>query len=192
MPYIEQITLDNAKGLVKNELEKAIKRAGRVWNIVQIMSQNGRVMKESMEMYGATMFAESPLSRQQREMLAVVVSKMNHCFYWIQSHAHDLRAEVDGFTSEEEADAFVHAIARDWRTATLTDIDHALCAYAEKLTLSPSKMTEADIITLRELGLDDRAIHDATQVISYFNYINRIADALGVEPETFIQPWGVD
>ncbi len=81
MPYIEQITIDNAKGLVKKELEKAIKRAGRVWNIVQIMSQNGRVMKESMEMYGATMFADSPLSRQQREMLAVVVSKINHCVY---------------------------------------------------------------------------------------------------------------
>lgn len=81
MPYIKQITVDNATGLVKRELEKAIKRAGRVWNIVQIMSLNGRVMKESMEMYGATMFAESPLSRQQREMLAVVVSKANHCDY---------------------------------------------------------------------------------------------------------------
>lgn len=53
-------------------------------------------------------------------------------------------------------------------------------------------MTESDIIALRELGLDDRAIHDATQVISYFNYINRIADALGVERETFIEPWGED
>lgn len=53
-------------------------------------------------------------------------------------------------------------------------------------------MTEADIQTLRELGLDDVAIHDATQVISYFNYINRIADALGVERETWIQPWGED
>lgn len=81
MPYIKQITVDKATGLVKRELEKAIKRAGRVWNIVQIMSLNGRVMKESMEMYGATMFAESPLSRQQREMLAVVVSKANHCGY---------------------------------------------------------------------------------------------------------------
>lgn len=51
-------------------------------------------------------------------------------------------------------------------------------------------MTAADIETLRTVGLDDRAIHDATQVIAYFNYINRIADALGVEPETFIPPWG--
>lgn len=81
MPWIKQIKLEEATGLVKQELEKAIKRAGRIWNIVQIMSQNGRVMKESMELYGATMFADSPLSRQQREMLAVVVSKTNGCFY---------------------------------------------------------------------------------------------------------------
>lgn len=81
MPYIRQITLEKASGLVKRELENAIKRAGRVWNIVQIMSLNGRVMKASMDMYGATMFAESPLSRQQREMLAVVVSVANGCEY---------------------------------------------------------------------------------------------------------------
>ncbi len=81
MPYIRQITLDRATGLVKRELKKAVKRAGRVWNIVAIMSLNGRVMKASMEMYGATMFAESPLSRQQREMLAVVVSVANRCEY---------------------------------------------------------------------------------------------------------------
>ena len=81
MPYINQITIECATGLVKKELEKAVKRAGRVWNIVQIMSLNGRVMKASMEMYGATMFAESPVSRQQREMLAVVVSVANGCVY---------------------------------------------------------------------------------------------------------------
>lgn len=51
-------------------------------------------------------------------------------------------------------------------------------------------MTEDDILNLRQIGLDDKAIHDATQVISYFNYINRIADGLGVEPESFIRNWG--
>ena len=66
----------------------------------------------------------------------------------------------------------------------------ALCEYAAKLTLTPSQMSPADLNILRSHGLDDRAIHDATQVISYFNYINRIADALGVEPEDFIPPWG--
>lgn len=81
MPHIRQITIEQASGLVKKELEKAVARAGRVWNIVQIMSLNGRVLKAAMDMYGATMFAPSPLSRQQREMLAVVVSKANHCRY---------------------------------------------------------------------------------------------------------------
>jgi alkylhydroperoxidase family enzyme len=51
-------------------------------------------------------------------------------------------------------------------------------------------MSPADLDALRVQGLNDRAIHDAVQVISYFNYINRVADALGVEPEDFIQPWG--
>ena len=51
-------------------------------------------------------------------------------------------------------------------------------------------MTPADLDQLRAHGFDDTAIHDATQVIAYFNYITRIADALGVEPEDFIPPWG--
>ena len=89
-----------------------------------------------------------------------------------------------------EADAFVHAVARDWRTAPLSAMDRALCEFAEKLTITPYAMSPADLDILRSHGLDDRAIHDATQVISYFNYINRIADALGVEPEDFITPWG--
>ena len=84
----------------------------------------------------------------------------------------------------------MHAIARDWREADLNAIDRALCAYAEKLTLQPTAMSEDDIISLRQAGLDDVAIHDATQVIGFFNYINRVADALGVEREDFIQPWG--
>ena len=51
-------------------------------------------------------------------------------------------------------------------------------------------MGETDVAALRSVGFDDVAIHDAVQVVSYFNYINRIADALGVEPETFVRAWG--
>lgn len=68
-------------------------------------------------------------------------------------------------------------------------MDRALCGFAEKLSRSPANMTPADLDLLRDKGLDDVAIHDATQVISYFNYINRIADALGVEPESFVRAW---
>lgn len=51
-------------------------------------------------------------------------------------------------------------------------------------------MSADDIEGLRAAGFDDRAIHDATQVAAYFNYINRVADALHVEPETFVAAWG--
>ena len=94
------------------------------------------------------------------------------------------------FETESEKDAYVHAAARNWREAVQDDATRALCAYAEKLTNTPAAMEPDDIEALRDLGFSDRAIHDATQIISYFNYINRIADALGVEPEKFIRPWG--
>lgn len=88
------------------------------------------------------------------------------------------------------ADAYVEAIASDWRQAPLAAPDYALCAFAEKVTLHQHDLSPADLDALRSHGLDDRAIHDATQVIAYFNYITRIADALGVETETFVRRWG--
>ncbi len=78
----------------------------------------------------------------------------------------------------------------DWRTAPLAPGDRALCAFAAKLTREPTSMRPADLDVLRAAGFDDRAIHDAVQVIAYFNGITRVAEALGVEPETFIRPWG--
>ena len=90
----------------------------------------------------------------------------------------------------DEADTFVNAIARDWRTAQLSDADRALCEFAAKLTHDQHGMTPSDLDTLRAQGFDDRAIHDAAQVIGYFNYITRLADSLGGEPEDFFRPWG--
>ena len=81
MPYIKQVEDHEATGDSKRELDKAYKRAGRVWNIVRIMTPNPNVMRASMDMYIALMYGESPLSRAQREMLATVVSKANHCVY---------------------------------------------------------------------------------------------------------------
>jgi uncharacterized peroxidase-related enzyme len=65
----------------------------------------------------------------------------------------------------------------------LTERERALCEFAEKLTCTPAQMRRADCDRLRAVGLSDRDILDAVEVISYFNYINRVADALGVDPE---------
>jgi len=80
-------------------------------------------------------------------------------------------------------------VARDWRTADLSEADAGLCAYAEKLTLHPARMEEADVIDLRRLGFGDADVHHAIQVVSYFNYINRIADAVHVDLEEGMPPY---
>jgi uncharacterized peroxidase-related enzyme len=84
----------------------------------------------------------------------------------------------------------VHAAVRDWRSAPLSDGDKALCEFATMLTHAQATATAEHLDILRAVGFDDRAIHDAAQVIGFFNYITRIADALGVELEGFIRPWG--
>ena len=81
MPYIHQFSDEEATGPVREELDAARRRAGRVWNVVRIMTPNAAVLRASMQMYRAVMFGDSPLSRHQRELLAVVVSKANRCVY---------------------------------------------------------------------------------------------------------------
>ena len=66
----------------------------------------------------------------------------------------------------------------------------ALLDYTDKLTRQPAKMGRADVEALRAAGWDDRAIHDTAQVCAYFNYINRIADGLGVEMEDWLDEAG--
>lgn len=81
MPWIEIVPVERAVGFLKAQYEAAMGRAGKVWQIVSLMSPNPRVLQASMGLYGATMHGASPLSRGQREMLAVVVSATNHCRY---------------------------------------------------------------------------------------------------------------
>jgi uncharacterized peroxidase-related enzyme len=66
----------------------------------------------------------------------------------------------------------------------LSPRERALLLYADRLTLQPASVSAADITRLRDTGLDDRAIHDACAIVSYFAFVNRIADGLGVELES--------
>lgn len=84
-------------------------------------------------------------------------------------------------TLDEE---FAAALKRDWRQARLDDVDRAILEYAEKLTLTPSRMSRDDTEQLRSrTGLDDRGILQITLIASFFNYVTRVADALGVGRE---------
>jgi uncharacterized peroxidase-related enzyme len=84
----------------------------------------------------------------------------------------------------------VDRFAIDWTTAGLDGPTTALLAYVEKLTREPAKCDGSDIDALRAADLSDRAINDVVQVCAYFNYINSIADALGVLPEEWLDEAG--
>ena len=97
------------------------------------------------------------------------------------SHAAD-------FGRESQNEAQARQLVLDYQQAELSAADRALCRFAEKLTRTPGDMTEADIDQLGSAGFTDEQITIATQVVGYFNYINRVADALGVEPEDWMHP----
>jgi len=79
--HLRLIDVEEATGLLKEEYEAAVGRAGKVFNIVKSMSLRPGVLKRSMELYKGIMFGPSGLSRQERELLAVVVSRQNDCHY---------------------------------------------------------------------------------------------------------------
>ncbi len=81
MAWIKTVGDDEAQGPLKQFFDAAIRRAGRVYNIVRSMSSNPPVLEASMGLYRAAMFGRSPLSRGLRELLAVIVSKTNGCHY---------------------------------------------------------------------------------------------------------------
>lgn len=81
MPHVHVTPFDEAAGVTKSEYDAAVKRAGRIWNIVSLQSQLPEVMRDSMRLYSSIMFGPSPLTRAQREMIAVVTSTANECHY---------------------------------------------------------------------------------------------------------------
>jgi alkylhydroperoxidase family enzyme len=81
MAWIRLTEPEEATGLLKREYDAAMQRAGRIWNILSLMSPNPNVLRASMDFYGAIIHGPSPLSRAQREMLAVVVARTVGCRY---------------------------------------------------------------------------------------------------------------
>lgn len=94
----------------------------------------------------------------------------------MESHAEFLRlVTLDESLSE--------AIKKDWRTADLSDREKVMLNYVEKLTLKPVAIGREDLEALREVGFDDTGILQINLIASWFNYINRVADGLGVGRE---------
>ena len=177
MPRIEVIGPNDAEGPLKDVYQSIIKSRGKIAEVHEIQSLNTESIVNHMDLYMTVMFGQSPLKRYQREMMAVVVSACNDCEYCQRHHAEALQ-----FFWKDEAK--VSALKTDYRSAGIDHADEALCSYAEKVTRDPGRSGREDLTSdLKKHGFSDRAILDATLVVAYFNFVNRIVLALGVEIE---------
>tara|TARA_Y100001970_G_scaffold136007_1_gene167388 strand:+ start:423 stop:668 length:246 start_codon:yes stop_codon:yes gene_type:complete len=81
MAFIKLFNFEESSGLLRKEYEKGLRRAGRIWKVLTIQSQTPEILKDSMNLYGSTMFGNSNISRFDSELLAVVTSISNECEY---------------------------------------------------------------------------------------------------------------
>lgn len=125
--------------------------------------------------YNDVMLAPSGLSKLEREMIAVVVSSINRCWYCQVAHGAAVR-ELSGNPALGEA------MVMNWRAAKLDARQTAMLTFAEKVTKTSAEVVEADRQALRDAGFTDRDIWDIAAVTGFYNMSNRMASAVGMEP----------
>ena len=176
MPFIDVIEPEEATGSLKEIYENLQKSRGKIAEVHKIQSLNPESIVTHMDLYMGIMFGKSPLKRAQREMIAVVVSAANNCEYCQLHH-------IEALNHYWKDDKKVELLRTDFTSIDLSDTDTLLCELAQKLTLNPSSIDESTIEKLKSSGVNDRAVLDATLVISYFNFVNRMVLGLGVAPD---------
>jgi uncharacterized peroxidase-related enzyme len=173
MSWIKTVEETEARGVLKEIYEEVRKRRGKISNIMKVQSLEPEAMKAHLDLYMAIMFGGSPLKREEREMLGVLVSSLNRCEYCIVHHSEALKH----YWRDEEK---VKRLAEDYRSLNLTEREIRMLEYAEKLTKNPTEMEREDVETLKRSGFSDREILSINLITSYFNFVNRIVLGLGV------------
>jgi uncharacterized peroxidase-related enzyme len=178
MARIQVIDYPEATGELKVIYDDLLEKRGKLAEVHKIQSLNPATIVHHMDLYMSIMYARSPLSRAQREMMAVVVSAANNCLYCQVHH----KQAVQNYWKDEER---VNELATDYTAIGLNEVDLILCDLAYFLTRMPSgEQVDQAISKLKRAGLDDRAVLDAHLVIAYFNFVNRLVLGLGVELES--------
>jgi uncharacterized peroxidase-related enzyme len=178
MAHIRQIEFDEATGELAEFYIEMMKDVGSVPNIVKLSSLNVAAMSSAQGLYRAALYQDSVgLSRLEKEIVATAVSLLNGCGYCVESHA----ATIDDLAPDDSPRSLVLGGPEIWQALPLRL--QTLLRFAERLTNTPNDMTSSDVEELRDQGLVDEDILDLVQLIGYFNYVSRLATALGVDPE---------
>lgn len=170
LPMVDPLPDDTQKyfGICQDKL-------GLVPNVLKAYAFDIEKLNAFTTMYNDVMLADSGLSKLEREMIAVVVSSINRCWYYQVAHGAAVRA-LSGDPALGEA------MVMNYRAAKLDTRQFAMLEFAEKLTKSSAEIEENDRQNLRNAGFNDRDIFDIASVAGLYNMTNRVASAIDMRP----------
>jgi len=181
MTYIPVVNPENASQGLKRTYDMIEEKFKMVPKVFTALSLRPDLLEPLVQFVIRLMIDDHKLSRGTKELIAAYVSKINSCAYCVD--AHSAMAMAQGFTEEQ-----VKSILEDVSGSPLLDAKtKKLLQYAEKATRHAYKINEEDIQKLHEVGCSDEEILEAMLVTALFNFMDRVADALGVPVENFIQ-----
>jgi uncharacterized peroxidase-related enzyme len=154
---------------------KCVEKLGFVPNVYSTYSKRPQRLRHFMAMYNEIMLAPSGLSKLEREMIAVVVSSANRCYYCLVAHG----AAVRQLSGDPELGEMM---ALNYRVAKLDARQRAMLDFAWKLTTAPNLVDDADRDALRAQGLNEEDIFDLAETTAFFNLSNRMASATDMMP----------
>ena len=174
------IALDILDGLELSEstrgyFDKCEEKLGLVPNVLRAYSFDDKKLRAFTDMYNDLMLGASGLSKLEREMIAVAVSSVNHCYYCLTAHGAAVR-ELSGDPKLGEQ------MVMNYRVADLTEKQKAMLDFAVLLTEAPATIVEEDRQMLRDAGWNDRDIWDIASTAAFFNMSNRMAAATDMQP----------
>jgi uncharacterized peroxidase-related enzyme len=150
-------------------------KIGFLPNVLAAYSFDQAKLRAFIGIYNDLMLADSPLSKLEREMIAVVVSSANRCYYCLVAHGQAVR-QLSGDPTLGEL------LVMNYRTARLPRRQRAMLDFAHKLTTRSAEVDEADRARLRRAGCSEREIWDIAAVAAFFNMTNRMASAVDMMP----------
>lgn len=150
-------------------------KLGMVPNVLKAHAFDIAKLNAFTAMYNELMLAGSGLSKLEREMIAVVVSSINKCFYCLTAHGAAVR-QLSGDPKLGEM------LVMNWRVADLPYRQRAMLSFVEKMTKASADIAEYDREALRDAGFSERDIWDIANVAGFFNMTNRVASATDMRP----------
>lgn len=179
--WIKMISDEDADPELLEVLRLARTPHGTVDNVMRVHSLRPNTMKGHVVLYRAALHdPANTLPMWLQECISSYVSILNDCPYSLANHWANARHLIDDPHRADAIEAALHARCPE---TVFGGREAALMCYAEKLTLRPGEMVEADVVMLRDVGLTDAEILEANQIIGYFNYANRLLNGLGVSTE---------